>query len=82
MKGGIVNEGINIVDSSSSANQYQVSISPPTATTNSKIQTIRQGFNYNQVLDQPRGNAMLNPYLGYEADENEIKTILDEQFCF
>lgn len=35
-------------------------------------------YYYNQVLDQPRGNVMLNPYLGYEADENEIKTILDE----
>jgi hypothetical protein len=45
VKGGIVHEGLNIADSSSYANQYQVSISPPTAITNSRIQTIRQGYN-------------------------------------
>lgn len=36
-------------------------------------------FFYNQVLNQPRGNAMLNPYLGYGADDNEIKNTLDEK---
>ncbi len=35
-----MNEGMNIVDSSTYTNQYQLLISSPTATTNSTIQTI------------------------------------------
>ncbi len=54
-------EGMNIVDSSSYSGQYQLAISPPTGTTNSKIQTIKPGTGYNQVLDlQPaRGTIVL-----------------------
>jgi hypothetical protein len=45
VRGGIENQGINIFNASSYTNQYQVSFSPPTATTYSRIQTIRQGVN-------------------------------------
>ncbi len=39
--------------------QCQVSISPPTGTTNSKIQTIQQGTGFNQVLElQPAGGTI------------------------
>jgi hypothetical protein len=60
VKGGITNEGINIVDGSSYIGQFQLGISPPTATTNSKIQTIKQGTGFNQVLDlQPVGGTII-----------------------
>jgi hypothetical protein len=39
-----------VVDSSSTTNQYQIAISPPTATTPSTIQTIQQGVGFNQNL--------------------------------
>ncbi len=37
VKGGVICENINIVDSSSYSGQYQVSISPHTGTTNKKF---------------------------------------------
>ena len=51
VKDRVICEGISIVDSSSYSGQYQLGISPPTGTTNSKLQTIKQGSGYNQVLD-------------------------------
>jgi hypothetical protein len=54
-----MNEGMNIVDSSTYTNQYQLLISSPTLTTNSTLQTIQQNIGFNQILDlQPTGGTI------------------------
>ena len=74
VKGGVMCENINIVDSSTYSGQYQVSISPPTGTTNSKIQTIQQGTGFNQVLElQPAGGTIL--LSGQTTAKLELKNI-------
>jgi hypothetical protein len=59
VRGNIFSQGISVVDSTSYTNQYQLSISPPTSTTSSQIQTIQQGVSYNQNLNlQPNGGTI------------------------
>ena len=46
----IFSNSITAADSSSTTNQYQIAISPPTATSPATIQTIQQGVGFNQNL--------------------------------
>jgi GH15 family glucan-1,4-alpha-glucosidase len=60
--GNVSTETFSIVDSGSyGANQYQLFMLPPTATTPARIQTIQQGIGYNQNLilqgENPSGNV-------------------------
>ncbi len=54
-----MNEEMNIFDSSTWTNQYQLLISPPTLTTYPTLQTIQQNAGFNQNLDlQPTGGSI------------------------
>jgi hypothetical protein len=59
VRGNIISQGLSIVDSSSYSSQFQLYFIAPTATTSAQIQTIRQGFNFNQNLNlQPNGGTI------------------------
>jgi hypothetical protein len=50
---------MSIVDASTYTYQYQLLICPPTATTNSTLQTIQQNVNIYQVLElQPSAGSV------------------------